>query len=143
MPDHCLSHAPSIAGAPWSIKAFIGATSDALPLWGYHKRPYIALSAFLGALASLCLAGFHFTPASAWLVALLFFCGNFQVFILYSSQYACCRSPLPGQAVNEEVPRSKGVVTFAPIKFMLSHSQLCSHCACMNSFPILRAPRYP
>lgn len=68
-----------IAGAPWSIKAFIGATSDALPLWGYHKRPYIVLSAFLGALASLCLAGFQFTPASASLVALLFFCGNFQV----------------------------------------------------------------
>lgn len=57
----------------------IGATSDALPLGGYHKRYYIALSALLGSGAYVCLAAFNFSTSAATLVAVLMFFGHYQV----------------------------------------------------------------
>jgi hypothetical protein len=33
----------TVASTPWAMKAAIGITSDAMPLWGWHKRPYILI----------------------------------------------------------------------------------------------------
>jgi hypothetical protein len=33
----------TVASTPWAMKAAIGITSDAVPLWGWHKRPYMLI----------------------------------------------------------------------------------------------------
>lgn len=42
-----------VAQTPWATKALMGALSDALPLFGFHKRSYIIITAILG-LGALC-----------------------------------------------------------------------------------------
>jgi folate/biopterin transporter len=39
-----------IAMLPWTVKPIYGLISDGLPLWGYHRRPYLILSGALGCL---------------------------------------------------------------------------------------------
>lgn len=46
----------TVASTPWATKALMGALSDALPLFGYHKRSYIFISAVLGVIGLLVLA---------------------------------------------------------------------------------------
>lgn len=42
--------------SPWAAKSFIGALSDLVPLWGYHKRYYIVIALGMGIIASCLLA---------------------------------------------------------------------------------------
>jgi len=44
------------AHIPWNMKTIYGSWSDALPICGYHRTPYIALAGLLGTLAWGCLA---------------------------------------------------------------------------------------
>ena len=37
-----------LAQIPWTIKPLFGLLSDTLPIFGYHRYPYIALSALAG-----------------------------------------------------------------------------------------------
>jgi folate/biopterin transporter len=45
-----------IAALPWVIKPVFGFLSDGLPLFGYHRRPYLVLSGLMGTAAWLSLA---------------------------------------------------------------------------------------
>ncbi len=45
-----------IAALPWVIKPLFGFLSDGLPLFGYHRRPYLVLSGLMGTAAWLGLA---------------------------------------------------------------------------------------
>jgi Na+/melibiose symporter-like transporter len=45
-----------IAALPWMIKPVFGFLSDGLPVFGYHRRPYLILSGLMGTAAWLGLA---------------------------------------------------------------------------------------
>merc|ERR1719316_2280752 len=38
----------AVAFLPWALKPFFGLISDAFPIFGYHKNPYIFLVSLLG-----------------------------------------------------------------------------------------------
>lgn len=46
----------TVSRLPWALKPLIGALSDTVPLWGYHKRPYLIGSAVTGTAAAVALA---------------------------------------------------------------------------------------
>ncbi|GAB0489063.1 hypothetical protein MMPV_000279 [Pyropia vietnamensis] len=46
----------TVARLSWSLKPLIGGVSDMLPLWGYHKRPYLLGAAAVGTAAAIALA---------------------------------------------------------------------------------------
>ncbi len=54
-----------IAMLPWTVKPLYGLISDALPLWGYRRRPYLILSSVLGAGAWWSLAYWVHSPEMA------------------------------------------------------------------------------
>jgi len=54
-----------IAMLPWTVKPLYGLISDALPLWGYRRRPYLILSSVLGASAWWALAYWVDSPQTA------------------------------------------------------------------------------
>ncbi|AFY72534.1 folate/biopterin transporter [Synechococcus sp. PCC 7502] len=45
-----------IAMVPWTIKPLYGMISDAFPIFGYRRRPYLVLSSLLGVMAWACMA---------------------------------------------------------------------------------------
>lgn len=53
--------------------------SDAVPLFGYHKRNYILLAALGGSLAYVLLATLHIEPSGAALAAFLLFCAQLEL----------------------------------------------------------------
>lgn len=67
------------AMTPWAMKALIGTISDAVPLFGYHKRNYILLAALGGSLAYVLLATLHIEPSGAALAAFLLFCAQLEL----------------------------------------------------------------
>ncbi|HEY9798366.1 MAG TPA: folate/biopterin family MFS transporter [Leptolyngbyaceae cyanobacterium] len=60
-----------IAALPWVIKPLFGFLSDGLPLFGYHRRPYLVLSGLMGTAAWLGLATVVDTPWAATTAILL------------------------------------------------------------------------
>lgn len=64
------------------MKAMLGAISDSVPLFGYHKRPYIVISSIFGTCAFALLATLKIGPQHAQIAALLFFCANLQLAIV-------------------------------------------------------------
>jgi folate/biopterin transporter len=54
-----------ICTIPWMIKPLYGFISDSLPLFGYHRKPYIVISGILGCAAWLCLGTFVHTSTIA------------------------------------------------------------------------------
>ncbi len=54
-----------IAALPWMVKPLLGFLADGLPLWGYRRRSYLALSGVFGALAWAGLAGWVHRPWQA------------------------------------------------------------------------------
>lgn len=60
-----------IAALPWMIKPAYGLISDALPVAGYRRRPYLILSGLLGCAAWLALGRWVTTPAQATLAIAL------------------------------------------------------------------------
>jgi folate/biopterin transporter len=56
---------------PWTIKPLYGFLSDAVPLFGYHRRSYLSLAGALGAASWLGLATWAHTPAQALLCSTL------------------------------------------------------------------------
>lgn len=67
------------AMTPWAMKALIGTISDAVPLFGYHKRNYILLAALGGSFAYVFLATLHIEPSGAALAAFLLFCAQLEL----------------------------------------------------------------
>ena len=63
----------TVAMTPWSMKALFGAISDALPIKGYHKRPYIVGAAAVGTASLALLAAVKIGRSAAGLAAILFF----------------------------------------------------------------------
>lgn len=60
-----------IQAFPWTIKPLYGFLSDTLPLFGYRRRSYLAISGVLGASSWLALSAWASTPAQAVLCATL------------------------------------------------------------------------
>ncbi len=56
-----------ISAIPWVIKPLFGFLSDGLPLFGYHRRPYLVISGLLGSLSWLLLAT---VVTNAWLATI-------------------------------------------------------------------------
>jgi folate/biopterin transporter len=54
-----------IAMLPWTIKPFYGLISDSLPIFGYHRRPYLVISSLLSCTAWLSMAFWVKTPLMA------------------------------------------------------------------------------
>lgn len=65
-----------IAMAPWTVKPIYGLISDALPLGGYRRRPYLILSSLLGASAWWALAYWVNSPQTA---AVAIACGSLGI----------------------------------------------------------------
>ncbi len=57
-----------IAMIPWTIKPLYGLISDAFPIFGYRRRPYLVLSSLLGVLAWACMATIVDTPKLAMIM---------------------------------------------------------------------------
>jgi folate/biopterin transporter len=60
-----------ISTIPWMIKPLYGLMSDSLPLFGYHRKPYIFLSGILGCAAWLSLGTVVHTSLTATIMILL------------------------------------------------------------------------
>eukprot|EP00933_Yihiella_yeosuensis_P044707 TRINITY_DN39976_c0_g1_i1.p1 TRINITY_DN39976_c0_g1~~TRINITY_DN39976_c0_g1_i1.p1 ORF type:complete len:555 (+),score=86.22 TRINITY_DN39976_c0_g1_i1:89-1753(+) len=67
-----------VAGLPWAMKPIIGLLSDLVPIFGYNKAPYVALSSIVG--IGACFAIGLSTPGMLPLIGLVacFFCAQFQ-----------------------------------------------------------------
>ncbi|MFM7405601.1 MAG: folate/biopterin family MFS transporter [Cuspidothrix sp.] len=61
----------AISTAPWMIKPLYGFISDSLPLFGYHRKPYILLSGIIGCAAWVCLGTVVHTSSMATIMILL------------------------------------------------------------------------
>jgi hypothetical protein len=46
----------AVTNIPWQIKALYGVASDVVPVFGYHKMPYMTLASLLGLLAFIMLS---------------------------------------------------------------------------------------
>ena len=60
-----------ICSIPWMIKPLYGFISDSLPLFGYHRKPYIVLSGILGCTAWVCLGTVVHTSTTATIMIVL------------------------------------------------------------------------
>ncbi|MTJ50697.1 folate/biopterin family MFS transporter [Dolichospermum sp. UHCC 0259] len=60
-----------ICTIPWMIKPLYGFISDSLPLFGYHRKPYIVISGILGCAAWLCLGTVVHTSTTATMMIVL------------------------------------------------------------------------
>ena len=60
-----------ISTIPWMIKPLYGFISDSLPLFGYHRKPYIVLSGILGCTAWVCLGTVVHTSTTATIMIVL------------------------------------------------------------------------
>ncbi len=60
-----------ISTLPWMIKPLYGFISDSLPLFGYHRKPYIVLSGIIGCAAWLCLGTVVHTSSTATIMIVL------------------------------------------------------------------------
>lgn len=61
------------------MKAAIGLVSDAVPLFGYHKRSYIVMLSVVGSISLITLSFYQLTPSLAFLGALFLFLFQLQV----------------------------------------------------------------
>lgn len=52
-----LTFVGSLAALPWVIKPVYGFTSDAVPICGYRRKPYLLLSGLIGCVSWVCMAG--------------------------------------------------------------------------------------
>lgn len=68
----------SLAALPWSVKPLYGLVSDARPLWGRRRKPYLIIGALLGAVSwvSLALLSRHGEDANRHLLLALLVAGN-------------------------------------------------------------------
>lgn len=57
--------------APWAMKPVVALMSDALPLFGYRKMPYVVLSTLFAAVGAL-IVGFGFATSTGILILCLF-----------------------------------------------------------------------
>eukprot|EP00931_Biecheleriopsis_adriatica_P089861 TRINITY_DN63935_c0_g1_i1.p1 TRINITY_DN63935_c0_g1~~TRINITY_DN63935_c0_g1_i1.p1 ORF type:complete len:598 (-),score=107.12 TRINITY_DN63935_c0_g1_i1:54-1847(-) len=64
------------ASLPWNIKPCIGMLSDAVPLFGFHRTSYIAVSGICGLVAYFCLGMF---PLSAFAAVPFMILINFSI----------------------------------------------------------------
>ena len=60
-----------ISTIPWMTKPLYGFISDSLPLFGYHRKPYIVLSGILGCTAWVCLGTVVHTSTTATIMIVL------------------------------------------------------------------------
>ncbi len=56
----------SIVSIPWFLKIFYGAISDAFPIFGLRRKPYLVICAFLSSLGWLLLS--ILPPSEKWLI---------------------------------------------------------------------------
>ena len=66
----------AISLIPWSMKPLYGMGSDFIPIFGYHRIPYICIA---GLLSTLCFSLLFFLPLSAKMAVILLFCANLSV----------------------------------------------------------------
>ena len=62
-----------IGTIPWMIKPLYGFISDSLPLFGYHRKPYIVLSGIIGCAAWVCLGTVVNNSSTATIMIILTF----------------------------------------------------------------------
>ena len=60
-----------ICTIPWMIKPLYGFISDSLPIFGYHRKPYIVMSGILGCAAWGCLGTIAHTSTTATIMIVL------------------------------------------------------------------------
>jgi len=60
-----------IGSLPWMIKPLYGFISDSLPLFGYHRKPYLVLSGIIGCAAWVCLGTVVHTSSTATIMIVL------------------------------------------------------------------------
>jgi folate/biopterin transporter len=60
-----------ICTIPWMIKPLYGFISDSLPIFGYHRKPYIVMSGILGCAAWGCLGTVAHTSTTATIMIVL------------------------------------------------------------------------
>lgn len=63
----------SIAMAPWALKPVIGVLSDIVPIFGYHKMPYLILTS-IGSVCACFAMGFNWANTSTLVIVCLFLC---------------------------------------------------------------------
>ena len=68
-----------VAMFPWTVKPIMGMVSDLVPIGGYHKRYYVAMTSAIGCAAVVMLASIEFTPGMAALYVMGLVAINLQV----------------------------------------------------------------
>ncbi len=68
-----------VAMFPWTVKPIMGMVSDLVPIGGYHKRYYVAMTSVIGCAAVVMLASIEFTPGMAALYVMGLVAINLQV----------------------------------------------------------------
>lgn len=68
-----------VAMFPWTVKPIMGMVSDLVPIGGYHKRYYVAMTSVIGCAAVVTLAAIKFTPEMAALYVMGLVAINLQV----------------------------------------------------------------
>ena len=67
----------AVSALPWSLKPLYGVVSDAYPICGLHRKPYLVVGAFLGVVAWVGLAGTASAGATdLTLLLVLLLCSN-------------------------------------------------------------------
>jgi MFS family permease len=88
----------TVASTPWAMKSLLGLMSDAVPLFGYHKRPYILMASAFGVIALITLAAVEMSEATAPVAALLLMFVSLQlatVDLLVEGTYAALMATMP------------------------------------------------
>lgn len=114
---------------PWALKPMIGLVSDAFPIMGYNKGPYILISSFVGASACMAIAGVPHESISVESVVLCLFLVQFQLSscdLLTEAKYAERMRAIPkhGPALMTYVwfgLQAGGLIAIAAVGPILQH----------------------
>lgn len=72
----------TVASTPWAMKAAIGILSDAVPVLGWHKRPYMLIASVMGSASLVVLAAVQMQHSTAPLAAFLLMCVSLQLAVV-------------------------------------------------------------
>ncbi|KAF4651202.1 hypothetical protein FOL47_000596 [Perkinsus chesapeaki] len=69
----------SVAFMPWAMKPWLGVISDSVPIFGYHKLPYMMLISLLGLIGTIVAVSLKLVESNAPIATVGLFCANLQI----------------------------------------------------------------
>ncbi|KAF4710858.1 hypothetical protein FOZ63_026080, partial [Perkinsus olseni] len=69
----------SVIFMPWAMKPWLGVISDSLPIFGYHKLPYMMILSLLGLAGTILTVSLELVESNAPIATIGFFMANMQL----------------------------------------------------------------